>query len=120
MKIAISSSGKDLNATIDPRFGRAKNFIIYDIETDSFEAIDNIQSLSLMKGAGVQSAQNVVSQGVKVVITGHIGPKAYQVLEAAEVDVYLAPEGKTVKDAIEDFKDGKLQKTLWADKPSHW
>ncbi len=120
MKIAVTATGDSLESKIDPRFGRAKFFIIYDLENDSFEVINNTQSLSLMKGAGIQSAQNVVSQDVKAVITGHIGPKAYQVLEAAQVDVYLAPENKTVKEAIDDFKNNKLQKTLWADKPSHW
>ncbi len=120
MKIAITTTGKDLDSKIDPRFGRAKGFIIYDLDKDEFEYIDNVQSLSLMEGAGVQSAQNVISKNVSAVLTGHIGPKAFRVLEAAKIEIYLVPENSTVKEAIEKFKNKELQKTNWADKTSHW
>ena len=36
MKIAISSTGKDLDCQIDPRFGRCQYFIIVDPETMEF------------------------------------------------------------------------------------
>lgn len=38
MKIAVSSTGKDLNSQIDPRFGRCQYFIFIDPETMEFEA----------------------------------------------------------------------------------
>jgi len=39
MKIAISSSGKDLHAQIDPRFGRCQYFVFIDPKTMEFEAV---------------------------------------------------------------------------------
>ncbi len=120
MKVAITSTGDSLDSKVDVRFGRAKGFIIYDLDSNNYTYIENAQGLSLMKGAGIQTAQNVVSHGVQAIITGHIGPKAYQVLGAAGVDVFLVSEDSTVKQAIEDFKNNRLQKTLSADKPSHW
>jgi predicted Fe-Mo cluster-binding NifX family protein len=56
MKIAISSMGKDLNAQIDPRFGRCQYFIVVDSDTMEFEAIEN-PNISAMGGAGIQSGQ---------------------------------------------------------------
>ena len=41
MKIAVSSTGKDLNCQIDPRFGRCQYFIFVDPETMEFEASEN-------------------------------------------------------------------------------
>lgn len=119
MKIAISSQGQDLSAQVDPRFGRAQGFIIYDNEKDSHEYVDNNQNLNAAQGAGIQSAQNVAATGATAVITGHVGPKAYTALSRGKIDVFLC-EGGTVSEAIKSYKAGKLQKTDEADKPGHW
>ncbi len=119
MKIVISAQGKDLDAPVDPRFGRAQSFIVYDLENDGFEYIDNTQNLNLPQGAGVQTAQCVANTGAKAVISGHIGPKAYAALTQGQMDVYFASAG-TVGEAIEAYKNGLLQKANGADKPGHW
>ena len=108
MKIAISTSGKDLESKVDLRFGRAAGFIIYDIDNDEFEVVDNTQNLNAMQGAGVQAAQNVVNQNVDAIITGHCGPKAFMVLSGAGVKIYPGAEA-TVKKAIEQFKDDVIK-----------
>ena len=86
MKIAFTTSGQDLAAELDPRFGRAKNFLIYDTETKHFEVIDNQQNLNAAQGAGIQAGQTIVKSGATALVTGHVGPKAYQVLAAAGID----------------------------------
>ena len=53
MKIAISSSGKDLDSQIDPRFGRCQYFIFIDSETMKFEVSEN-EGLMASGGAGVR------------------------------------------------------------------
>jgi len=68
MKIAVSSSGKDLDSHVDPRFGRCACFVIVETDDMSFEAFDNA-SISLGGGAGIQAAQFVASKGAKAVIT---------------------------------------------------
>ena len=80
MKIAITTSGNDLNAPLDSRFGRAPKFLIYDLEAKTFEIIDNEQNLNAAQGAGIQSAQNIARLGAKALVTGHCGPKAFRVL----------------------------------------
>ncbi|MFA5144653.1 MAG: NifB/NifX family molybdenum-iron cluster-binding protein [Candidatus Omnitrophota bacterium] len=107
MKICITSEGKVLDSKVDPRFGRCQNFIFFDTDTGNFEAQENT-SFQFQGGAGIQSGQLVVSKGVKVVLTGNVGPNAHQVLSAAGVSVFTGVSG-TVKEAIEGYKNGKYK-----------
>ena len=106
MKVAVSSSGKDLDASIDQRFGRCAYFLIIESDDMSFEVFDN-ESAALGGGAGIQAAQFVISKGATAVITGNCGPKAVQALSAAGVDVFLNVTG-TVQTAVEMYKNGNL------------
>lgn len=107
MKIAITSQGKDLNAEVDPRFGRCQYFIIYDTEKQEFESIDNT-SVGLSGGAGPQSAQIISEKGARAVLTGNVGPNAYQTLAAANIEVFAGVSGK-VSDAIDSYKKGAIK-----------
>jgi predicted Fe-Mo cluster-binding NifX family protein len=106
MKIAVSSDGKNLDSQIDPRFGRCRYFLIAETEDMSFEACEN-ENASLGGGAGIQSAQFVVSRGANDVITGNCGPNALRTLNAAGVKVFLG-QGGTVKEALQRYKNGEL------------
>jgi len=119
MKIAITIDGDNLEALMDARFGRAKKFVLYETETDSCEYMDNTQNLNAAQGAGIQSAQNLAAAGAEAVITGHTGPKAFRVLEAAKIAVYHG-EVRPVKEVIESFKKGELKKAASADVDGHW
>ena len=107
MKVAISASAPGLDADVDPRFGRCQYFAVGDPDTMKFEFIEN-SSMMAGGGAGISAAQGIVDKGVKAVLTGNCGPNAYQVLEAAGIQVITGVSG-TVKQAIEDFKAGKLK-----------
>lgn len=119
MKIAFSTSGEDLSAPLDSRFGRASKFLIYDLEKGSFEVIDNSVNLNAAQGAGVQSAQVVLGTGAQAVVTGHCGPKAFRVFAAAAVKVYTS-DAPTVAAALELYKTGKLSCATAADVEGHW
>lgn len=119
MKIVVTSAGKDLSAAVDSRFGRAVYFIVYDTDSGSFSVHDNAQNLNAMQGAGIQAAQNVADLGVEAVITGHVGPKAFTVLQKAGIAMYTGASG-TVKDAIDAFTNGTLKKTDSATVEGHW
>jgi predicted Fe-Mo cluster-binding NifX family protein len=106
MRIAISATGIDLAAQVDPRFGRCSHFIIFDPETSQHEAVDN-SNAAAGGGAGIAAAQAVVDKGVRAVLTGHCGPNAYQVLSAAGIQVITDVKG-TVQDAIEGYKAGRF------------
>ncbi len=119
MKIAVTAQGKEKNSPFDPRFGRAQFFLIVDTETNSVQPVDNTQNLNAMQGAGIQSSNTLIQQGVKAVITGNVGPKAYRTLSAADIKVYLANE-KTVDDAIQQFQSGALQECNQPNVAGHW
>ncbi|MFC2070098.1 NifB/NifX family molybdenum-iron cluster-binding protein [Chloroflexota bacterium] len=107
MKIAISMSEPELEADIEPRFGRCPYFIRVDPETMEFEAIKN-SSAGASGGAGVSAAQMISGQGVEAVLTGRCGPNALEVLTAARIKVITGVYGKA-RDAIEAYKSGKFQ-----------
>ncbi len=119
MKIAFSTSGADLNAPLDSRFGRALTFLVYDTETAVFALVDNKQNLSAAQGAGIQSAQNVVAAGAQALVSGHCGPKAFRVLAAAGIQVYTS-DAPTVAAALALHREGKLKESLAADVEGHW
>lgn len=119
MKIAITSTGKDLASELDPRFGRAAHFIIVDPESMAFDVVDNKQNLALPQGAGIQAGKTIVENKVDLLITGNCGPKAFQVLEASGVKVIVGARGR-VSDVIADFKAGKLQPAQGANVEGHW
>ena len=119
MKIAFTSSGSDLDAPLDRRFGRAPKFLIYDLEKETFEVVDNEQNLNASQGAGIQSAERVARLGAQSLVTGHCGPKAFRVLEAAEVKVFYT-EAATVSAALEQYRSGQLMQANSADVEGHW
>ena len=114
MKVAVTSQGSVLSSEVDPRFGRARYFVVVDTESGEFVAQDNGSNLEAAHGAGVQAAQDVVNLGAEAVITGNLGPKAAAGLQAGNVRVYRQTWG-TVRDAIEQFKAGRLQEISEAD-----
>lgn len=106
MKICVTAVADQLDAQVDPRFGRSQYFVIVDPATMKFEAMPNA-ALNAPGGAGIQAAQAMVNEGVDVVISGNMGPNAFQVLSAAGVKIATGAYG-TVKDAIELYQAGKL------------
>jgi predicted Fe-Mo cluster-binding NifX family protein len=119
MKIAFTTSGDSLEAPLDPRFGRAPKFLIYDLDTETFEVFDNQENLNAAQGAGIQSGESVARLGVKGLVTGHCGPKAFRVLQAAGVKVYASSDAPTVAAAIEQYRVGKLAEVKTADVAGH-
>ncbi|MFP4466831.1 MAG: NifB/NifX family molybdenum-iron cluster-binding protein [Candidatus Goldiibacteriota bacterium] len=105
MKICLSSKGKNLTDESDPRFGRCAWIIIYDTESGEYEAIEN-PAAAAAGGAGVHTAQLVVSKGARAAVSGSFGPNAHAALEAAGVKMYADAQG-SVEEVIKRFKEGK-------------
>lgn len=119
MRIIVTAQGKDLDSPVDPRFGRAKHFLLVDTEAGGVIAQDNSQNLNAPQGAGIQAAQAVARLGAEAVLTGHVGPKAFAVLRTANIAVYTGAAG-TVREAVEAFKAGRFQAAQNADVEGHW
>jgi len=108
MKLAISSQGTDLDSAVDLRFGRARFFRIVDTETGQQMTVDNTDGANAVQGAGTQASQTLARLGVQAVLTGHVGPKAWSALQAANMRVFTI-SGGTVQQAVQSFLDGRLQ-----------
>jgi predicted Fe-Mo cluster-binding NifX family protein len=119
MKIAITATGKDLSSSVDPRFGRAKYFLIVDTESNEAVAHDNAQNLNAAQGAGIQAGETVARLGAEAIITGNVGPKAFRTLTAAGIRVYLC-EQATAAEAVCKLKAGELKETTAANVEGHW
>jgi predicted Fe-Mo cluster-binding NifX family protein len=108
-KIAVTSAGPSLDNQVDPRFGRAAGFVVVDLETMETKYIDNGRSQVMAQGAGIQAAELVTRAGVNFLLTGFVGPKAFQALTAAGIRVGQNLEGMTVRRAVERFKKGQVE-----------
>jgi predicted Fe-Mo cluster-binding NifX family protein len=106
MRICITSAGSEMASPVDPRFGRAANLLVVDTETEDVRTVEGATGSS--HGAGVQAAQSVVGAGASALVTGRIGPRAFDVLAAAEIPVYLTPP-TTVAQAIRDLTADRLE-----------
>ena len=93
-------------------------FLIVDTDTMNFEAISNESSMA-SGGAGIKAAQTVAKAGAKVVLTGNVGPNAFQTLSAAGILVFTEVDG-TIKEVVERFKKGKLKETTASSVGSHF
>ena len=109
MKIAISSVGETLDSQVDQRFGRCRYFLIVDSDTMDSEVIPNAAA-GAMGGAGIQAAQSIVNKGIKAVITGNIGPNAFQTLSSAGIEIAAGASG-TVREAVEKYNRGEFRNT---------
>ena len=119
MKIAVTSTGKDLSSDIDPRFGRAAYFILVDTDTMQWDVLENKQHLNLPQGAGIQAGRTIVESKANVLITGNCGPKAFKVLHSAGIRIATGAEGRVI-DAVLQYTNGELEYVKTANVEGHW
>ena len=107
MKVAVTSRGSVLSSELDPRFGRARYFVVVDTDSGEFTAHDNVNNRQASETVEIEAGQSIVNLCVDAVITGNIGPKAAGALRAGNVMVYKQNWG-TVRHAIERYKTGRI------------
>lgn len=117
MRVAVSANGADLDAPVSPVFGRCAVYVFVDTETMAFETVENL-AVNAPGGAGIEAAQFVVGRGVQAIVTGNVGPNAFNVLQAAGVEVYPF-DGGTVRQAVEAYREGRLQPVRGATGAQH-
>lgn len=107
MKIAVSATGKSLESDVDPRFGRCNGFVLFDSDTGRTGYLDNAANRGLSQGVGTQAARMLVDSGAGALITGQMGPKAFQVLDRAAIKIYQCAGG-SVRDAVQALERSAL------------
>jgi predicted Fe-Mo cluster-binding NifX family protein len=106
MKIAVTAKGDNLEAQVDPRFGRCQAFVVVESDDMSFTVIDN-SGIAAGGGAGIQAAQQVADSGAEVLLTGSCGPNAFKTLDAAGVKVVTGVSG-AIATAVKSYMAGEL------------
>jgi predicted Fe-Mo cluster-binding NifX family protein len=109
MIIVVSTTAPNLDAPVDPRFGRAAFFVAADPATMAWQAHPNAAA-DASGGAGTQAAQFVTGLKAEAVVSGAFGPNAFQALEAAGIAMYLCGKAATARQAIEDYQAGGLER----------
>ena len=107
--MALSSSGRSIKSQVAPRFGRCQFFLLVESETLDYEVIPN-DALNSAHGAGVAAATLIASKGVEVVLTGNIGPNAYNALSASRIKVVTGVTG-IAENAVTKFLMGGYKTT---------
>ena len=108
MIIAITADSGDLKSRVNPRFGRAPVFILFDTEKGDFQVVDNAINMDASQGAGIQAAKTIINKNVDILISGRFGPKAFNLLEASSLKTFVCDE-ISVKKAIEMYLAGSLK-----------
>lgn len=106
MKIILSSDGTNKDSNLDKRFGRCEFFVIYDTEKDTYEAVVN-SGINASGGAGIKAANQVIELGTEVLITGSLGPNAFELIEKSDIKAFSS-EVMTLVQAIAEYKEGNL------------
>ena len=101
MKVCVTSYGPTLDSKVQPIFGRCQYFIFVDPVNMESEVEPNPYA-SASGEAGVESAKLVIEKGAGVVLTGRMGIKARQVLDAAGVKTMIM-KGEIVKEVVKAF-----------------
>lgn len=112
MKIAVSSTGNKKESILDRRFGRCDYFAIFDTESGDFKAIEN-KGVSSSQGAGIAAATQIIEEKVSAIITGNLGPNAFELIEKAGIEAYNC-ESVEVSNAVEQLKKKELSKICMA------
>jgi predicted Fe-Mo cluster-binding NifX family protein len=108
VKIAISATKPGLDAEVDPRFGRCAFFLLVDSDSGQLLQAEKNAFAAASGGAGTQAAQRIAEWGAEAVLTGNIGPNAFQILDAAKIPTFPGVSG-SVKDAIASYLAGELK-----------
>lgn len=110
MRIIFTSTGKDWDSKIDPRFGRTDYILVYDEEKDTLEAHDNRKIMEVAHGAGPQTAQKIHELKADVIITGNgPGGNAASILKQMPLKIFVRAGGMSVREAYEAYKNNALE-----------
>lgn len=107
MKILISSTGKTTEDLLDTRFGRCEFFQIHDTESGEFKILEN-KGQNESAGAGIAASNQLIDEKVDVIITGNLGPNAFELIKKSGIKAYKCGN-IAVSSALEKYNKGELE-----------
>jgi predicted Fe-Mo cluster-binding NifX family protein len=108
MKIAIPvEDTRGLDSPVYGHFGSAPCFLIYDVDSGTASVVDNRQLAH--EHGNCNPIATLAGQTVGAVVTGGIGGRALQLLNAARIRVYQALAQGTAAEVLKRFQEGGLE-----------
>jgi predicted Fe-Mo cluster-binding NifX family protein len=107
-RIAVASHGEGLEAPLEIRFGICSSFVVVDPTTMAWEVV-KVEPDGPAERVNRKAIRAVAQSGAAVLITPEIHPECSMALQALAIAVYVAPEGVTVREAIELYGAGELE-----------
>lgn len=110
--IAISSEGPSLEDRVDSRYGRAGGFVIATFSDGDLQSepiisyLDNGDAQIMAQGAGIATTEHLADAGVSTVLSGFVGPKAFEALRAAGIGVIQDMDNMSVGEALDRYRQG--------------
>ena len=109
MKIAITTLERNIDSNISPVFGRSPYIIIVELCNNEIKKINTFENPARSeKGAGNLAAEFLVKKGIKVLISGEMGPIAFHILKNNDITVYKGASLNAVKN-VKLLINGKLK-----------
>jgi predicted Fe-Mo cluster-binding NifX family protein len=112
MKICIPTMGNNgLDDIVGEHFGRVPTYTVVDIDTYKVKIISNTSHH--MGGVG-DPPEIMAREGVNIMVCQGLGQRAISMFENLGITVYIGASG-TVRDTVDMFKQGNLQKACESD-----
>jgi predicted Fe-Mo cluster-binding NifX family protein len=110
MKVAVTSTGNILDSEVSSVFGRCPYFIIVDMENGEITGDLPVENPAKNErgGAGIKAAQFIANSEVNALISGAVGPNAFDILKQVGIKVYKLKAG-TVKDNLKLLDENQLE-----------
>ncbi len=99
-KFAITSNGKTEKSTLDLRFGKCHNIVIFDVEKNQYSILEN--PFKETENSGIRLVKYLKEMNVNAIITGEVGPKVSSLLEKEKFQLILLHEEKIKIEEIMD------------------
>ncbi|MFT5875126.1 MAG: putative Fe-Mo cluster-binding NifX family protein [Clostridium sp.] len=117
MRIAISAAGKTSEDLLDTVFGRCEFFQIHDTESGDIKVIQN-KGKTASGGAGIVASNQLVDENVDVIITGNLGPNAFEIIEKSEIKAYKSGN-IVISSVLSKYNNGELEQLKMAGPARH-
>ena len=107
MRIAVGTTGDNLDAWVSKEFGWCPRFVVVDTESMSYFVVSQ-PAVDAYEEASLAAIRTLAQHDVSAVIVAKTQPQCRRVLNELGVDVIEGIEGLTVRQAVERFLSAAL------------
>ena len=106
-KVAVAAHGTGLDATVHSKDEPCTSFMLVNPETMDWELIQ-VEPAESIAQASIHAVRAAARAGATVIITSGLRSECCAALAALAITLAVAPEGTTVREAVEQFRRGQL------------